>query len=263
MVSNSSNLSIHQEKSFDAEDEEMLQILEELHSSNRETSVMGISSITADENRLTGYFCSDTIFNLSNRVLTDIEIKVLEKGLDFALIQRKINDLELRSDFGEICRTMRIKWHFLNEPTLDFSKKLSFHTKSSWNPPKGDPHLEVFLSKVEEEFFTAIERPVRHSSLSQEEWKAIRSLVDDKNIVIKKVVKDSCVVIWDRNDYVAQKLYNYISYLRFTRDCMMYQDNLSFQTAVHLRRKFQSFYTIILSPLCKRDGLTSRTPKIF
>ena len=61
VVSNSSNSSVHQEKSFDAQDEEMLKILEELHSNNREISVMGISSITADENRLIGYFCSDTI----------------------------------------------------------------------------------------------------------------------------------------------------------------------------------------------------------
>ena len=62
---------------------------------------MGISSIMADESRLTGYFCSGTIFNLSNRVFSDHEIKVLEKGLDFAPIQRKINEPELRSDFGD------------------------------------------------------------------------------------------------------------------------------------------------------------------
>ena len=53
---------------------------------------------------------------------------------------------------------MSIKWHFSNEPTLDFSKKPSFHTKSPWDPPKGDPHLEPFLSKVEEELFTVIEK---------------------------------------------------------------------------------------------------------
>ena len=55
-----------------------------------------------------------------------------------------------------------------------------------WNTPKGEQHLEVFLTRVEEELFTVIERPVRHSNLSQEEWKAIRSLADDINIVIKK-----------------------------------------------------------------------------
>ena len=36
---------------------------------------------------------------------------------------------------------MKIKWDFGNEPTLDFSEKPTFKTKSSWNPPKGDPHL--------------------------------------------------------------------------------------------------------------------------
>ena len=97
MISNSSNSSIHQENPFDAPDEEMVKILEQLYSSNRETSFMGSSSITANENRLTGYCCSDTFFNLSNRVLSDNEIKVLEKGLDFAPIQRKINEPELRS----------------------------------------------------------------------------------------------------------------------------------------------------------------------
>ena len=42
------------------------------------------SGLKAVENRLCGYFCSETIFNLSHQVLIDIEIKVLEKGLDFA-----------------------------------------------------------------------------------------------------------------------------------------------------------------------------------
>ena len=109
---------------------------------------MGISSIKADENRLTGYFCSYTIFNLSNRVLSDNEIKVLEKGLHFAPIQRKITEPELRSDFEEFFHQNRIKWYFSNKPTLDFSDKPAFHTKSSWNPPIVDPHLQVFISRV-------------------------------------------------------------------------------------------------------------------
>ena len=85
-----------------------------------------------------------------------------------------------------------------------FSEKPSFHTKSSWNPPKGDPDLDVFLSKVEEELSTVIERPVRHPNWSQEEWKGIRFLADYRNIVIKKADKGSCVVIWDRNGYIAE-----------------------------------------------------------
>ena len=53
------------------------------------------------EGRLEGYFCSNTVFNLSRKVLTDTEIRILEKGLDFAPIQNKINEPELRSDFDE------------------------------------------------------------------------------------------------------------------------------------------------------------------
>ena len=70
---------------------------------------MGISSITADENRLTGYFCLDTIINLSDKVFPDNEIKVLEEDLDFAHIQRKTTEPELKPDFREFCRHIRIK----------------------------------------------------------------------------------------------------------------------------------------------------------
>ena len=62
---------------------------------------------------LSGYFCLETIFNLSHQMLTDAVIKVLEKALDFAPIQRKINESKLRSDF---CRRRHITWHFRDEP---------------------------------------------------------------------------------------------------------------------------------------------------
>ena len=42
--------------------------------------------------RLVGCFCSNTVFNLIRKVLTDIELKILEKGFDFAPIQNKINE---------------------------------------------------------------------------------------------------------------------------------------------------------------------------
>ena len=36
---------------------------------------------------LKGFLCSKTVFNLSKKILTEAEIKVLEKDLDFAPIQ--------------------------------------------------------------------------------------------------------------------------------------------------------------------------------
>ena len=59
---------------------------------------------------------SDTVFNLSNKVLIEDEIKVFAKGLDFSPIQRKVNEPELRQDFENFCRRMRIKWYFEMNP---------------------------------------------------------------------------------------------------------------------------------------------------
>ena len=44
------------------------------------------SELTTVENRLCGYFCLKTIFNLSHRVLTVTQVKALEKVLDFGPI---------------------------------------------------------------------------------------------------------------------------------------------------------------------------------
>ena len=60
-----------------SQDRELISILDELQN----VSVTGPSNNT-DSTRLTSYFCSETVFKPSNRVLGDAEIKVLEKGLD-------------------------------------------------------------------------------------------------------------------------------------------------------------------------------------
>ena len=88
--------------------------------------------------------------------MTDTEIRVLEKGLDFAPIQNKINEPELRTDFEDFRRRMRIKWHFRNEPSPTFSEIQSFTPKSSWKPHRGHPNLEVFLSQIELEIIKLV-----------------------------------------------------------------------------------------------------------
>ena len=100
-----------------AQDKELAKILEDLDCSKITSENANLS----DESRLSGYFCSDTVFNLSKRMLSEKEIKILEKGLHYSPIQRKINEPKLKSDFEEFCRRMRTKWHFRNEPSENFS----------------------------------------------------------------------------------------------------------------------------------------------
>ena len=63
----------------------------------------------------------------------------------------------------------------------------------------------MFLSnKVEQDLFKTIGTPTRYSNLSSNEWKAIRSLVDDRRIAIKMADKSSAVAVWDRIDYTKE-----------------------------------------------------------
>ena len=98
------------------------------------------------DKRLKSYFCLDTVFNSSDRVLAESEIRVLEKGLEFAPFQRKVNEPELRRDFVKFCRLKRVKWYCQNEIFKNFSEVPAFFPKSSWNQPQGHPNLEVYLS---------------------------------------------------------------------------------------------------------------------
>ena len=165
------NVSLESDNVLSANDEDLVNILANLgeteinishineNSNDMNNTELGGSIATdepstsrttlTDEGRLSGVFCSKTVFNLSHKILTEIEIKVLEKGLDFAPVQRTLNEPELRKDFEEFCRRMRCKWHFRNEVSELFSEIPAFRPKSSWLPPKGHASLEIFLSQLE------------------------------------------------------------------------------------------------------------------
>ena len=62
----------------------------------------------------------------------------------------------------------------------------------------------MFLSQIEHELFQIPDKCLPYSNLSKDKWKAIRSLAEDRSIVIKKADKGSCVVVWDRLDYLSE-----------------------------------------------------------
>ena len=55
--------------------------------------------------------------------------------------------------------------------------------------------LEVFWSQVQNELFKFPQADIKYSNLSREELNALRSLADDRNIIIKKANKGSYIVI--------------------------------------------------------------------
>ena len=90
------------------------------------------------------------------------------------------------------------------QPTENFSEAPAFRVKSNWNQPKGHPAVEIFLSKLETEIFSVLPDTPLDYNLSKEEWLAMRGLAGYRNIIIKPVDKDFCLVVWNREDYNAE-----------------------------------------------------------
>ena len=93
---------------------------------------------------------------------------------------------------------------FCNGPTKEFIEIPAFRIKSNWSSPKGHLALEMFLSQMEGEMFSPLPGNSTSYNLTKEEWKAMRGLAENRSIVIKPADKGSCVVVWDKLDYLAE-----------------------------------------------------------
>ena len=145
-----------------------------------------------------------TIFSLSFKIFSQTEINILEKGLEFVPTPNMISEADLRRDFKEFSRKIRCKWYLRDEPFEEFSEIPAFRPKSTWKPPTGDPCVELFLSKMEHELFSFLPGKPQSYNLTKEEWQALKNLKEDRSIIIKPADKGSSVVVWDREDYLAE-----------------------------------------------------------
>ena len=157
-----------------------------------------------DSDRIKGSFSSDSAFILSKNVLSETEIKVLDKGLGSSPTPLFINEAGLQRDFDDFARKMRCKWFFTNESQYIPSEVSTCELKSTWNPPKGSPALELFLSKVREDIFSVLPGYHKKFNLNREEYLTMRSLQNDRSVIIKPADKGSAVVVWDRQDYLKE-----------------------------------------------------------
>ena len=93
---------------------------------------------------------------------------------------------QLLNDFSQFARRMRLKYIFHGTD----KEPHPFHVKSDWDPPvQPSVALETFLEEVKFELAnTKFNRP--KDNLSQGERKALKELLRDKNIGIKKPIRE-------------------------------------------------------------------------
>ena len=156
------------------------------------------------EDRFVGKFVSKNVVNLSSKNLSSAEISLLSKGLNFVPSPGEVNISELKTDLEAFGRKLRLKWHF-RESEDDFSYN-PFKKKSSFNPPKVDAAIELYLSKIEDELMALAKDkdPKRYDNLTREERDALYSLMSDTSIIIKGADKESAIVVRDAKDYMKE-----------------------------------------------------------
>ena len=99
---------------------------------------------------------------------------------------------------------MRCRWYFKHEPSSNFINVLVLRPKSQWKPPAGNPCVELFLSRLEEELFLFLSGNPQSYNPTKEKWKAMSNLAEDRWIIVKPDNKGSCFVIWDWDDCLAE-----------------------------------------------------------
>ena len=98
----------------------------------------------------------------------------------------------------------------------------------------------MFLSKLESELFSLLPVKPQAYNLTKEEWLAMQSC-KDRSIIIKPADKGSCVVVWDREDYLAEE-YKQLSDTSTFVEVKKYSDKLLSQLIEKSSRFLKRLY---------------------
>ena len=145
-----------------------------------------------------------TSFKVSKKYYPETKNQVLEKGLGFSPTASFINEADLERNFDDFTRKMRCEWYFRNESQYITSEVSTFKLKTKRNPPKDSSDLELFLNKVKEDIFLVLSGHPKNFNFNREEYLPMRSLQNDRSVLIKPADKGSAVVVWDRQDYLKK-----------------------------------------------------------
>ena len=129
------------------------------------------------------------------------EISLLSKGLKFIPTPKHINKARIKEELETYGRKLRLMWHYRNQEREIIINP--FKKKSKFNPKRKDAAIKIYLSPLEEEIF-ALDKKLSYSNLTKQERHALYSLRDDTSIIIKEADKGSGIVVWDREDYLAE-----------------------------------------------------------
>ncbi|CAJ0917624.1 unnamed protein product [Ranitomeya imitator] len=144
---------------------------------------------------------------------TRSQLRLLEKGLSFCPTYR-FNSFQLNIDLERFYRNLRLKAYFheqtpITSPPLTTPinlKDLGLRLRSNFSSPKNSAPVETFITLINREVSNFCKQVVRgdftfRSNLPQAEHSALKTLMEDKDIVIKGADKGGEIVVMDYSFY--------------------------------------------------------------
>ena len=147
------------------------------------------------------------VLNLSSSVLTNSEIDLLTKGLNFVPKPSKIDKEEIDKSIDQFKRRLKLV-EFMKQ--YEKKEQKPFYDKSDFDPPDELIKKLVFrdsIPEIIENLRTEIHKldfTHKNSNMTKLEKQALKSLKTNKNIIIKPADKGSCTVIMDKIDYINE-----------------------------------------------------------
>ena len=178
---------------------------------------------------------STDVINLSNKALTEPQLKILGKGLKFCPTQSSVDMADVRKELDNFHNKLRTKHYWSNgkgKKFLDSKKKskkktdkqglqqpsivdafaaqvnpppkppfgkpqeIKVKSESAWKPPAGSIPLENWCHENTKALNKSSQpKPIRAHNVSTKERKAIRELAADKHITIKPADKGGSIVV--------------------------------------------------------------------
>jgi hypothetical protein len=142
--------------------------------------------------------------------LTEDERSVLSKGLNFIPLTSHADMLQTRLDAEAFFRRLRLRAFFHGKPTTEANKDIfeKLQQKSSdWTPFTGQNKiLDQVIDKCTHDIndYLLNHRRCTTNNLNSDERKALQSLRNNKDIIIKPADKGGAVVAWSRDLYVGE-----------------------------------------------------------
>ena len=144
----------------------------------------------------------------ANIHLSDGQKTLLRHGLKFVPLKPTTNTSSTLFHCQQFFRRLRLAAHFKDQsppttcPSSGDISHLFPKEPSTWTPNPGKyPALDHYIDKCTQEIQQLHFQPLKHSNLTDEEWKALRELRQRTDIVVKPADKGGAIVIWQSDCY--------------------------------------------------------------